>query len=64
MSESKYIRDTRSGSLILCDHSKVSSFRQTKTLADEIQSLKTDINTLKTKVQELTVILSTIQKSN
>jgi hypothetical protein len=64
MSEFRYIRDSRSGSLILRDHSKVSSFRQTKTLAEEIQLLKSDINTLKTKVEELNVILSNNKKSN
>lgn len=64
MSSLRYIRDGRSGTLILKDTQVLDEYRQKKTLMEEIDSLKQDINTLKTEMQILKSALNSPNKSN
>jgi hypothetical protein len=63
MSVSRYIRDTRGGALILHDPAAVAEFKTRRTVMQEIQSLKADINTLKTELEAVKRALTTPQKS-
>lgn len=63
MSASRYIRDVRGGALILHDPVVVAEFNSRRTLVQEIQSLKGDINTLKTELEAVKRALATLQKS-
>lgn len=63
MSEMKYIRDAKRGTLVLNDPAKVASFKEKRNLTEEINRLSKDINTLKTQMSELQSALKTIQKS-
>lgn len=63
MSSMPYIRDEKSGVLVLGDVSAAARYRERRAVCDEIKRLKDDINTLKTQVFELRTALETLQKS-
>jgi len=63
MSKANYIRHTTSGAAILCDRSVVEAFNQKKTLNDEIDALRADINTMKQQIADLQSQLNAIHKS-
>lgn len=63
MSTSRYIRNVRGGALILHDPAVVAEFNSRRTLVQEIQSLKMDINTLKTELEAVKHALAILQKS-
>lgn len=63
MNDIEYIRDPRSGSLILHSSSRVTEFRSRRLILDEMQSLKRDINTLKTEFETLKTTIETLKQS-
>lgn len=59
----KYIRDNKTGALLLRDTQKISEFTEKQSVFEQICVLKTEINTLKQTVQELQLRLNTLTAS-
>lgn len=53
MNGKRYIRDSRSGAMIIRDAEGLSKAKLKETLTGQIESLKADINTLKDEISEL-----------
>ena len=49
---------------MLADANAVDAFRQKKTVAEDIESMKAEINNLKQQVAELQELLKTLQASD
>lgn len=58
MNGSRYIRDRKTGAVLLADPQQIEAFRQKKTVSEELEALKAEINTLKTEVAELRLLLN------
>ena len=63
MSGVQYIRDRGTGAVLLADASALEAFRQKKTVAEDLEAMKAEINTLKQKVEELQSLLKHPQQS-
>jgi chaperonin cofactor prefoldin len=63
MSDKRYLRDRRTGAVVLADTEAIEAFRQKKTVTEDIECLKTEINTLKQQVAQLQESLKTLQAS-
>jgi DNA anti-recombination protein RmuC len=63
MSGVRYIRDSATGAVLLADAQTIDAFRQKKTLAEDVEALKAEINTLKQQVRHLTSLLTHTQQS-
>jgi uncharacterized protein YoxC len=63
MSDKRYLRDRRTGAVVLADAEAIDAFRQKKTVAEDIECLKAEINTLKQQVAQLQESLKTLQAS-
>jgi polyhydroxyalkanoate synthesis regulator phasin len=63
MSGVKYIRDSATGAVLLADPQTIDAFRQKKTLAEDVEALKAEINTLKQQVQQLISVSNHTQQS-
>jgi len=63
MSDKRYLRDRRTGAVVLADAEAIEAFRQKKTVAEDIESLKAEINNLKQQVAHLQESLKTLQAS-
>ena len=63
MSGVKYIRDSATGAVLLADAQTIDAFRQKKTLAEDIEVMKAEINTLKQQVQQLISASNLTQQS-
>ena len=63
MSDKRYLRDRRTGAVVLADAEAIEAFRQKKTVAEDIECLKSEINTLKQQVAQLQESLKTLQAS-
>lgn len=59
----KYIRDNRTGALLLRDSQKISEFCEKQSVSEQINALKIDINTLKQTVQTLQARLDSLTTS-
>jgi len=57
MSGLRYIRNGKNGAVLLADTQAIEDFRQKKTLAEEINHLKSEIDTLKTEVREMRLLI-------
>jgi hypothetical protein len=57
MSGIRYIRDSKTSALVLADAHTIDSFVQKKAVAEQIEALRAEINTLKQQVAELQVLL-------
>lgn len=53
MNGKRYIRDSRSGAVIIRDPEGLSKVKLKESLTSQIESLKADINTLKSEISEL-----------
>lgn len=63
MSGVRYIRDSATGAVLLADAQTIDAFRQKKTLSEDVEALKAEINTLKQQVQQLISVLNHTQQS-
>ena len=63
MSGVRYIRDSATGAVLLTDAQTIDAFKQKKTLAEDVEALKAEINTLKQQVQQLISVLNHTQQS-
>ena len=63
MSGVRYIRDSATGAVLLSDAQTIDAFKQKKTVAEDIEALKAEINTLKQQVQQLISVLNHTQQS-
>ena len=63
MSGVRYIRDSATGAVLLSDAQIIDAFKQKKTLAEDVEALKAEINTLKQQVQQLISVLNHTQQS-
>lgn len=64
MSEKRYLRDKKTGAVLLADADAIDAFRQKKTVAEDIESMKAEINNLKQQVSYLQESLKTLQASD
>ena len=63
MSGVRYIRDSATGAVLLSDAQIIDAFKQKKTLAEDVEALKAEINTLKQQVQQLISASNLTQQS-
>lgn len=63
MSGVRYIRDSATGAVLLADAQTIDAFKQKKTVAEDIEVMKAEINTLKQQVRHLTSLLNHPQQS-
>jgi len=63
MSGVRYIRDSATGAVLLADAQTIDAFKQKKTVAEDIEVMKAEINTLKQQVRHLTSLLNHTQQS-
>jgi hypothetical protein len=63
MSGVRYIRDSATGAVLLADAQTIDAFRQKKSIAEDVEALKAEINTLKQQVQQLISVLNHTQQS-
>lgn len=59
MSRVRYIRNNQNGAVFLADSDALESFRQKKSVSDELDRLKSEINMLKAEVAQLKILLNT-----
>lgn len=59
----KYVRDYRTGALILKDSLRVDQFKQTQGVTERIQTLETQINSLKAEIQQLKLLVESTKES-
>ncbi len=64
MSNRRYLRDRRTGAVVLADPAVVEAFHEKKTVVGDMESMKAEINNLKQEVSELRELLKTLQASN
>jgi prefoldin subunit 5 len=55
-----YTRDPKSGALILHDTEEVNRFRKEQTSQTAIDSMKSEINTLREQIESLRAVIQTI----
>jgi hypothetical protein len=55
-----YTRDSRSGALILHDTGELNRFRKEQTSQTAIDSMKSEINTLREQIESLQAVIQTI----
>ena len=63
MSGVRYIRDSATGAVLLADAQTIDAFKQKKTVAEDVEALKAEINTLKQQVQQLISASNLTQQS-
>lgn len=63
MGEAKYTRDKKTGAVILSDPRLINDFMEKRTVHEQIESLKTEIDTLKKQVNRLNELMQQIVKS-
>lgn len=64
MSNKRYVRDKTTGAIMLADSDAVAAFCQKKTLDEDIEAMKAEINNLKRQVAELQHALKITQASD
>lgn len=63
MGDAKYIRDKKTGAVILSDPKLINDFIEKRTVHEQIESLKTEIDTLKKQVKYLNELMQQTVKS-
>jgi hypothetical protein len=63
MKDYRYIRDSRTNTLVLRDSAEISKFRQNRTVTSDLESLRRDIDILKEQMRELHQLIANSQTS-
>ncbi len=60
----KYVRDARTGALLLRDNQKISEFSEKRSVLEELNGLKTQIDTMRQELIHMRTKLEQLTKSN
>jgi hypothetical protein len=60
----KYVRDARTGALLLRDNQKISEFSEKRSVLEELNELKTQIDTMRQELIHMRTKLEQLTKSN
>lgn len=60
----KYVRDARTGALLLRDNQKISEFSEKQCVVEELKGLKAQIDTMRQELIHMRTKLEQLTKSN